>query len=160
MLLIVIIVALAYRPVSIYLSQDSRAASPTFEAVLPDDKMIQELGGWTRVSPPGNDPVFSYSDEIDGVAVSVSQQPIPASFAGNVPAQVEQLAKNYNATTVIETDDTKAYIGRSARGPQSVILTKNDVLILMQSEKTIDHSAWARYIETLTNLNDRPMSTF
>src|SRR5690606_12208141 len=98
---------------------------------------VEELGGWQRVNPDGKDPVFAYTDSIESVGISVSQQPLPAAFSGNVANRVKQLAEGYSATTVIEAGGTQAYIGRSARGPQSVILAKNNVLIFIKSEKTI-----------------------
>lgn len=127
----------------------STPATPGDKVILPENKTIEELGGWRRVSPPGNDPVFSYTDEIEGINVSVSQQPLPKSFKGDVPGKISELAKGYNATVKIEAGNTIAYIGTSAKGPQSVILTKNDLLILMKSEKQIADTAWADYIKKL-----------
>jgi hypothetical protein len=38
--------------------------TPEYTTVLPANKNIGELGGWTRVSPPDRNPVFAYIDKI------------------------------------------------------------------------------------------------
>jgi hypothetical protein len=122
---------------------------PSYETILPSNKNVDQLGGWTRISPPENDPVYAYTDSIGNVSINVSQQPLPAAFKNNLDTQVSELAKKFNATTKLEANDTTAYIGTSAKGPQSVIFAKNDLLILIKSEQKIDDSAWAKYIDSL-----------
>lgn len=125
------------------------AETPTYETILPKNKAIQDLGGWHRVSPPDTAAVYAYEDEIDGVPVSVSEQSLPADFKSNPNADVADIAKNFNATTKIATNSIEAYIGTSASGPQSVIFTKNKVLILIKSERKIENKSWLRYIDLL-----------
>ena len=123
--------------------------APTYQTVMPNKKSISELGGWKRISPPEKDPVFAYADTIGNVPVSISQQPLPESFKNNTDAQVAELAKKFNATTKIEAGDTAVYIGTSAKGPQSAILAKADLLIMIKSEKKIANTAWADYAKSL-----------
>lgn len=104
---------------------------------------------WNRISPPDKEPVFAYTDAIEGVAISVSQQQIPPSFASNTQEHVANLAASYNATTKLSVDTTDFYIGASAKGPQSVILTKNNLLIMIKSQSTITDDAWRTYIASL-----------
>lgn len=124
------------------------SATPTFQTVLPKGVSIHDLGGWKRVSPPSSDPVFAYNDTIDNTPVSVSEQELPKGLDSN-PDQVAELAKKFNATTVIDVDGTKVYIGTSAKGPQSVIFTKKRLLILIKSQKVIDNTSWTTYIKSL-----------
>ena len=133
---------------------------PAYDIVLPQRTTIEDLGGWQRVSPVDSEPVFAYSDTIEDVAISVSQQPIPDSFVGNVAAQVKQLAESYSASTVIEAGGTTVYIGRSARGPQSVIFAKNNTLILIKSQKTISQDEWVTYINNLVDPDTEQIPTF
>lgn len=98
------------------------------------------------MSPPDNDPVFAYTDSIDGIKISVSQQPLPS---GMDDAQVAELAKKYNATTKLELSQPVVYIGASAKGPQSVIFTKNKLLVLIKSQGKISDEAWTNYIKSL-----------
>ena len=134
--------------------------APTYDVVLPHNRSVDDLGGWQRVSPPGSDPVFAFGDRIGDVAISVSQQPIPQSFTSNIAANVEQLAKSYNATTMIKAGDTPVFIGQSAKGPQSVIFAKDNVLVLIKSQDTIDHELWIRYISALTDPRSNTTPTF
>jgi len=129
---------------------NSRAKLPEFQTVLPGTKSVSELGGWRRISPPQKDPVFAYADTIGDVPVSISQQPLPASFRDDVDAKVAEMAKKFNATTKIDAGGTKVYVGTSAKGPQSAILTKNGLLILIKSQSKVDDAAWADYVKSLS----------
>jgi hypothetical protein len=129
---------------------NSQATLPSFQTVLPGTKSINELGGWERISPPEKEPVFAYVDSIGDVPVSISQQPLPAAFRNDTDGQVAELAKKFNATTKIDAGGTKVYVGTSAKGPQSAILTKNGVLILIKSQSKIDDAAWAEYVKSLS----------
>lgn len=116
---------------------------------MPDDKAISNLGGWRQISPPGAEPVYAYVDTISNTTINVSQQPLPDSFKDDVDSQIANMAKKFNATTKLDADDTKVYIGTSAKGPQSVIFTKNGLLILIKSQQTITDKSWIDYIQSL-----------
>ena len=125
------------------------STAPTFSSVTPRNTDIKALGGWQKLTPPDGSSVYIYSDTIDGIAVSVSQQSLPKSFKTNVAAKVAEMAKGYNATTEIPAHGTKAYIGTSGDGPQSVLFTKNDVLILIKSRAVVANDSWSAYINSL-----------
>lgn len=122
---------------------------PDFTALLPSGKSIASLGGWQRVSPPENEPVYVYTDKINGVPINVSQQSLPESFKTNVDQQVAEQAKQFGATTVIDDEGLKFYIGTSAKGPQSVVTAKNGVLILIMSQSKVENAAWTDYVKAL-----------
>lgn len=128
---------------------NSRAKMPEYQTVLPGTKSVSELGGWRRISPPQKDPVFAYTDTIGDISINISQQPLPASFRSDVNGQVAEMAKKFNATTKIDAGGTKVYVGTSVKGPQSAILTKNGLLILIKSQSKIDDAAWAEYVKSL-----------
>ncbi|MBI3889035.1 hypothetical protein HY312_00450 [Candidatus Saccharibacteria bacterium] len=107
-------------------SSSPSEAVPTYKTVTPNNKSIDELGGWQRVSPSNSNPVFAYSDKIGAVEINVSQQPLPESFENNTESHVADLAKKFNATTKLDAGATKAWIGTSAKGPQSVIFNANE----------------------------------
>ena len=129
----------------------SAMLSPKYQTISPGGIPIEQLGGWKRVSPPEKDPVFAYSDMIDGVNISVSQQPLPVSFEADPAGKTAELAKSYSATNKIEADKITIYIGTSVKGPQSVIFTKTDLLVLIKSEKKLSDASWKRYIESLAD---------
>jgi hypothetical protein len=122
--------------------------SPDFETVLPSGKTIDELGGWGRVSPEGSDPVFAFVDNIDGVQLNVSQQALPFKLRSN-PDEVRKLAEQFSANRTIDIGGDAAYIGTSDKGPQSVILAKNDLLILIKSSGKLTDQQWKDYIDSL-----------
>lgn len=122
---------------------------PGFATILPKNKSIDELGGWKRISPPNNDPVFAYTDKLDGVPISISQQPLPPAFKADAATQLAELAKKFNATTKLEADGTTIYLGTSAKGPQSVLFVKNDLLIMIKSQNKVSNGAWETYAKSL-----------
>lgn len=81
---------------------------------------IDSLGGWSRVSPTGSNPVYTYADSIGNVSISVSQQPLPSNFASNPASEVAALANNSGATRSINEGETKIFIGVSSNGRQSL----------------------------------------
>lgn len=119
---------------------------PGYETLLPKGKNIKELGGWHRVSPPGADPVYAYTDLLANVQISVSEQPLPDNFRKDTPSAIQDLATRYAATEAVEVGEVTAYIGTSVKGPQSVILAKNGLLILIKSMSGISQDQWKRYI--------------
>jgi len=123
--------------------------SPQYDTVLPKHTSIDSLGGWKRVSPPESEPVFAYTDTIDDIPVSVSQQQLPETFRGNVDKSTTKLAEAYRATEAFKIGDTKVHIGTSSKGPQSVIFTQNELLILIKSQKSVPNDSWKHYIESL-----------
>ena len=125
------------------------AQAPTYETTLPGGKSIDDLGGWKRVSPPDRDPVFAYSDKIDNVAISVSQQPLPENLKEDTNKKISELAESFGAATKVEANGLTAYIGTSAKGPQSAILVHKGTLILIKSQATVSQDAWQEYINTL-----------
>lgn len=123
--------------------------TPDYKTVLPAGKTIQDLGGWTLVSPPDRDPAFAYIDTIGSTQINVSQQLLPDTLKPDTAKKVEDLAKSFGATEKVTVGDTVVYIGTSEKGPQSVILHKNNLLILIKSSVRIDSNEWAKYVNSL-----------
>jgi hypothetical protein len=122
---------------------------PRYDTLLPEGKTIEQLGGWARVSPPDKVPVFAFIDEVSGVQVNVSQQALPQSFDGDGRAAAAEIAKDFGANESIAVDTTTVYIGTSAKGPQSVIFVKGELLILMKSTSRLTNDQWAAYVASL-----------
>lgn len=120
-----------------------------YQTIVPTGKTIGALGGWKKISPPGKPAVYAFSDTIGGVIIQVSQQPLPDNFIGNAESRVAELAKSYNAQTTIDAGSTRAYLGTSAKGPQSVIFTKNNLLIMIKSQEKVPTASWSTYIKAL-----------
>lgn len=127
----------------------SGVTAPTWQAVLPQGKTIEQLGGWQRVSPKEAAPVFSYADTLESIPLIVSQQSLPPSFRTNSDQQLSELAKNFNATNKLEKNNLTLYLGTSAKGPQSVLMIIDDVLVMIKSEQKIKDAAWLDYAASL-----------
>lgn len=124
--------------------------TPDFRSFVPSGKTIEQLGGWQKLTPPDGEPFYVYSDSIDSVPIAVTQQKLPASFVNDPTSNLASLAEAYSATNSFEVEGTKVYIGNSSKGPQSVLLSKGSVLILIKSENVITDDAWKAYIASLS----------
>lgn len=120
-----------------------------YQTILPEGKSISQLGGWKRVSPADKISVFAYVDSLAGVVISISEQPLPDTAKGTANDLVADIAKKFNATTKLDASGTVAYLGTSAKGPQSIIFSRNGLLILIKSQKQIDSEVWVGYIKSL-----------
>ena len=120
--------------------------TPDFSILSPDGKSVQDLNGSIRSD---NKQLFVYVDKIGNVQINVSQQPLPNEFKTDTDQQIEQLAKSYKANGKITVGSILVHIGASIKGPQSVIFTKNNLLILIVSSDSIKNDRWARYINSL-----------
>ncbi len=138
----------AVNPVEVA-EEDKRAKTPSFVTVLPTGKTIESLGGWTRASPMGTNPVFVYVDYIGDTRINVSQQPLPEDFKTDTDMKVEELAVDFKATEKITVNNLVVHIASSAQGPQTAIFTKNDLLILARSNVTLSNDTWISYINSL-----------
>lgn len=122
---------------------------PGYTTLLPTNKTVSELGGWQRVSPNDAEPVYAYSDSIDGTAITVSQQPLPASFKDAPNDTLRELAKAYSATEELTVDGVTVFVGTSSKGPQSVLFIKSNLLVLIKSQKEITPTLWSSYVQSL-----------
>ncbi len=142
-------------PLSDYMTNRSKdavpltAKTPDYSTVLPKDRSITDLGGWKRISPANSDPVFAYADKLGDVTISVSQQPLPESFKAETGSKIAELAKQFSATDKLDASGTDVFIGTSAKGPQSVIFTKNGLLVLIKSQQKAEDKSWITYVESL-----------
>ncbi len=124
--------------------------TPTFTTLLPDGKTIHDFGGWSRVSPPASDPAFGYSDMLADVHITVSEQRLPASFAGNPYVKIQELAKQYGTAQEMHVGSAIAYMAVPPKGSgQTVIVVKNSLLLFLRSSAAVDDKDWANYIVSL-----------
>lgn len=128
--------------------QPTTSSTPTFASLLPKGTSIDTLGGWQKGASPSGDIYYSYKDAIDGVTILVSQQLLPGS-ASELQKRTTEIAQGYHANRTLPINNPIVYIGASAKGQQSVIFTKNKVLVLIASEDTIKDASWVSYIESL-----------
>lgn len=127
----------------------ARNETPKFDTVLPAGKSIKDFGGWTRISPPDRVPVYAYADKIGTVTINVSQQELPYNLRDDSGEEIKKLAESFNAEKKITAGDVTAYLGTSAKGPQSVIFAKDELLVLIKSTAKVSDDEWIAYISSL-----------
>lgn len=118
---------------------------PTFKTLLPGGKSIKQLTGWKVIIQPDSSQAFNYPDTINGVGIHVVEQALPDKIADKV---VEE-AKTSSANEEVTAGETKAYLGTSAKGPQTLIFTKAGLLVIITSDGTISHEDWVSYVQNL-----------
>lgn len=141
----------ASKPSSQNISGNLTKEVPTFKTLLPKEKSISDFGGWTRVSPKDRAAAYGYADTISGTPIIVSQQELPEDFKNTADEQIDTLAEGYHANHIIYAGggSIKVYVGTSSKGPQSVILTKSSLLLLIKSSAKIADDVWINYIDSL-----------
>ncbi len=123
--------------------------NPSYNTLLPVGKSVASLGGWYRISPPDRDPVYAFTDKVAGVKIDVSEQPLPDSFKDNTAESIAQLAQSFNAGQKLSVKGTTVYVGTSAKGPQSLIFSKNNLLVLIKSAAIVSNDQWVGYVNSL-----------
>lgn len=119
---------------------------PKFDIVTPAGRDIKK----ESIQYDAEKNFAKYDDQIDGVQISVSQQPVPNNFKGNEAAELKLVAEGFAAKDQLQTDnDVAAYIGRSAKGPQTVILIKKDKLMFIKTASQIDVKSIEVYVNNL-----------
>ena len=99
-----------------------------------------------KVSPDGTAPAYAFLDRFtaDGTVFRVTQQQVPSSF------DLNQAAEDFQATNVIQVDDSKIYHGYSEKGRiQSLLFVKEDLLVLIRSSERFSDDQWAAYYLSL-----------
>jgi hypothetical protein len=123
-------------------SQDLPREKPDFELLYPagSDEGTLEV---VRNSPQGSDPSYVYVDSFTDAdeKFQVSQQREPDNF------DLEKTSKDFQATNIIQIDDSKVYHGYSEKaGIQSLMFVKDGKLVLISSPKKFPDDQWANYI--------------
>lgn len=118
-----------------------------FQLLIPAGKDVSDFEV-AKVSPPENAPVYAFIDTFQGVELRLSQQEMPPEFKDNQAEKLAQVAKDFQATDVIQIDDMKVYHGFTERfgGVQSLVFIKKDVMVFISSAKKFSDDDWAGYI--------------
>ncbi len=122
-----------------------RETPSDFDLLLPDGSADSEYE-IVRISPEGAEPSYTYLDKFSSNSnlFRVTQQKVPEGFDLNATAT------GFQATDIIQLDDTKIYHGYSEEGNiQSLLLVKEDVLITIRSNGKFSDDLWVSYITSL-----------
>lgn len=118
---------------------------PPFEITEPEGRAIKKDN--ITYDPQKN--FAKYDDEVDGVKLTVSQQPIPATFTGDVDANVKKVSEGFNAKEILSDKDPLAYIGQDVSGRQTIILVKDKLLIFILTAREVDKKSLTVYVQNL-----------
>ena len=122
---------------------------PDFAILVPGSKKLQDLN-LKRVSPQGTAATFVYVDEVDRVQINVSQQELPERLKTNQDQELEKIAKDFQASNIIQIDEMKVYHGYSEKGnKQSLVFIKENSFVLIAALGKVSDDAWVGYITSL-----------
>lgn len=123
--------------------------TPQFTTILPKGKDIASLGGWTRVSPVGSDPVFAFGDMIGSVGIQVNEQPLPSLFNKDTQGALALFAQGIHAGNKLVANGTTVYFGSSDSGRQSVVFAKAGLLVQIDSQAEVSAEDWSSYVTSM-----------
>lgn len=124
--------------------------NPKFKILLPSGDQKNIISDIVRSTPNNVAPGYRYFDDINGSTISVTQQQLPESFKADVASKVAAMAKDFQANNVIKINDNIVYHGINEKTKQqSLIFTKNNLLVFIISEKKLSDDDWAGYITSL-----------
>lgn len=123
--------------------------APEFALLMPQGRKFDEVDV-LRVSPAGNEPVYVFLDTLEGVPIKVSEQKVPKTFDYNRPVELERVAKDFQATNIIQIDGDKIYHGLNEKTDvQSLVFIKSELLVTISSSKRLPDDTWTGYILSL-----------
>lgn len=123
-------------------------SKPNFIPVVPQSEASLASVG-PKSAYDGTRNTYSYSDTFQGTSLTVSQQPVPASFK-SATAAITTVAKSLGAATPVLANNGTGYLATDTKsGSQTVVFALNDVLIFVQSPFKHSAADWASYLGTL-----------
>jgi hypothetical protein len=128
-----------------------RVTEPEFSLLFTDDEKRKSYE-IVRNSPEGQPNSYVYIDQLGSVQLKVSQLDVSTdeNLKNNTSEQVKKIAESFQATNIIQVDDTTVYHGLDDKlGIQSLVFYKDSKLVLIASEKKLPDDAWAGYISAL-----------
>lgn len=119
---------------------------PTYTTLTPEGVAADS---WTRISPEGSAPAYSYADTIDDTRIIVTQQQLPRGVQSGDDTEFARIAASFSATEKHTEGDTVFYLGSAGGSTQHVIASKDNLLILIKAEQPLDEDEWAAYLDAL-----------
>lgn len=125
------------------------AETPQFELLYPQGKSEKDFKV-VRVSPNTNAAAYAYVDTVESAQIKVTQQELPDRLKTDSAVELEKIAKDFQATSIIQVDDQKIYHGLNEKTQvQSLIFIKNERLVFIASPQKLSDDVWAAYYLSL-----------
>lgn len=121
----------------------------SFSPFYPED--YEERGIVFAQRQRGDNDYITYTDVLDGVPFTVTQQRVTDDFSGDNLLQLENLARSLPvpAENFFQVDDIPVFIGVGQGGQQSLTMLHEEVLIFVSAESEVNEITWVRYIQSL-----------
>lgn len=126
------------------LSQQS--SEPEYDTLIPAEEK-EKIEDKVLYDP--NRKVASFTDDIGGIPIIVSMQPLPGAFSSDPVGYVEKLAADMYADQKISESNPVAFTGKNVNGVQTTIFSKKGLLVFLQATQEVDKKDLAAYITSL-----------
>jgi hypothetical protein len=129
----------------------TESSRPDFTPIQPKvtTQAGEPNGNKTATGYDGSRNTYSFKDEVGGNPIVVSQQPIPNKFSSATIA-VAQVAESLSAKESTQTNVGTAYIATDTKSnAQTIVFSKNDLLLFIQSPFKHTGLEWRQYIDKL-----------
>lgn len=122
---------------------------PSFSILYPPGKSAEDTKT-ARVSPNGSAPAYAYTDTLENISLKITQQELPERLQKDADVELEKIAKDFQATSVIQVDENKIYHGYNEKTHvQSLIFIKNKRLVFIAASEKLSDDSWAAYFLSL-----------
>lgn len=122
---------------------------PSFSILYPPGKSLESTKT-VRVSPNTNAPAYAYTDTLENISLKITQQELPERLQKDADVELEKIAKDFQATSVIQVDENKIYHGYNEKTHvQSLIFIKNKRLVFIAASEKLSDESWAAYYLSL-----------
>lgn len=122
---------------------------PSFSILYPQGKSADNTKT-ARVSPNGSAPAYAYTDGLENISLKVTQQELPERLQKDADVELEKIAKDFQASSIIQVDENKIYHGYNEKTHvQSLIFIKNKRLVFIAASEKISDDSWASYFLSL-----------
>lgn len=124
---------------------DQKTAAPAYAPLKP----ATEAGSVAGAGYDGKRQMYKYDDVYNGVTMTISQQPLPDNLRAN-PKDIQKIAESIGAKEKVATTNGDAFISTDDKtATQRVVVAHRQLLIFIQSSKSMSNAEWVSYIQQL-----------
>lgn len=135
-----------------YQAQRAKQVAADQKTVTPAYAPLKPSGEGGTVAGAGYDgkrQMYKYDDVYNGVTMTISQQPLPDNLRGN-PKDIQKIAESIGAKEKVATTNGDAYISTDDKtATQRVVVAHRQLLIFIQSSRSMTNAEWVSYIQQL-----------
>lgn len=129
-----------------FIDKELPRESASFDLLFPAGTTDSDFEIVRLAGPSGNEQAYTFVDvhETSGATLKITQQKVSEDM------NVEEAAKNLQATDKIQIDETVIYHGYNDDAKvQSIVYKKDETLVLIASSRKLSDDQWVAYILSL-----------